>query len=122
VLLPRRVEAVVGAHRITAGWLVSGAVFVLALVDPQNAAFTNENVGGVGPLHYIVLAAVRSDDLRRAGLADLHAARGASASGASSWSVMPVWREAARACVGIGAWGMRGGHGRRPDRGHESPA
>jgi len=40
---------------INAFLLIAGWIFWLALVDPQNAVFTNESVGGVGIGHYVFL-------------------------------------------------------------------
>ena len=40
----------INAFIILASWL-----FWLAIVDPQNAAFTNDSVGGVGWMHYTIL-------------------------------------------------------------------
>ena len=63
-LHPELALAVLKHSRVVPWWallalaavtLVCGCVFTLAIVDPQNTAFQNESVGGVGPMHYIVL-------------------------------------------------------------------
>lgn len=63
-LHPELAKAVLLHGRIEPWWvhpvlsffvLLCAGLFTLALADPHNAAFDNESVGGVGPLHYIVL-------------------------------------------------------------------
>ena len=55
VLLHSRIEPWWAHIALTAAWLVCGLVFMAALLNPHSPAFENDSVGGVGPLHYIVL-------------------------------------------------------------------
>lgn len=55
VLLHSRLEPWWAHIALAAAWLVCGLVFLAALVNPHNPAFENDSVGGVGPLHYVVL-------------------------------------------------------------------
>lgn len=55
VLLHSRIEPWWAHIALTAAWLISGLVFIAALTNPHSQAFENESVGGVGPLHYVVL-------------------------------------------------------------------
>jgi hypothetical protein len=55
VLLHSRVEPWWAHMALAAGWLICAAIFITAIVDPHNPGFDNASVGGVGPLHYIML-------------------------------------------------------------------
>jgi hypothetical protein len=55
VLLHSRVEPWWAHIALAAGWLICAAIFITAIVDPHNPGFENGSVGGVGPLHYILL-------------------------------------------------------------------
>lgn len=63
-LHPLLAQAVMQHSRVVPWWaywviliftVICGSTFIQAIVDPHNPGFENESVGGVGPLHYIVL-------------------------------------------------------------------